>query len=356
MTRDHEIELRRKFEIISNARECYAPLRRLLVVKNERNPAETGRQLPIFLIQMRDLSKDAPEIGAISDDEIKTINQNSSSERWSALRPLMTRAFLELLGRPPRLTENEADRIFPVTPSGDAGPADEPLAQLIARRTGFEPEIAARLPGRYLFVRHLATRGRFYLSQLVIHPLPLVGEPWRFTVHGGGGRKSQPEQRQMEGVVSFAPQGEGERLFLLGYGGRPKGLRLTILEPVEIPVDPTAPGLSERRDLMGLRLGLGVEVQSPVANRIWCFAIPEDRIFEDSDMGECLGPEAETRIGSRFDRKGGVQAWLQDAAPYTLAPNDDGVPRYPNGWRHDDAPPGGRDRAARRLPDGGDRV
>jgi hypothetical protein len=203
------------------------------------------------------------------------------------------------------------------------GGPEENWASLFAG-TWREPQaLLAELAGEYLIFRQNARSPRHGLivSHMTITPSPTGDGPARFRTVGAGTGK---DERVVEGRIFETDAAHGV-LYSVGCDRETAQIRNALFTPVAKPEHGWALR-SDKRDLKGVRLGVGRFAGEPLAYRVWCASLTEPNP-DGGDWRSAVKDYGEGESLVLFERTipgfGYIRRWLDRPVACSLDDDDD---------------------------------
>lgn len=207
--------------------------------------------------------------------------------------------------------------------SGWGHGGEEDWARLFDGALRERQALLAELAGEYLIFRQnvRGSRHGLIVSHMTLTPSPTGDGPARFRTLGAGWGK---DERVVEGKVFETDAAHGV-LYSIGADRETAQIRNALLIPVAKP-EPGWALRSDRRDLKGVRLGLGRIGGEAGACRIWCASLIEP-LADGSDWRSTVKDYGEGESLVVFERAipgfGYIRRWLDRPVSCSLDDPDD---------------------------------
>jgi hypothetical protein len=200
---------------------------------------------------------------------------------------------------------------------------DSDWAELFSGAWRERQALMSELAGEYLIFRQNARGPRHGLivSHMTIAVPPGADAPARFRTVGAGFGK---DERVVEGRIFEMDASHGV-LYSIGRDRETAQMRNALFMPVAKP-EPGWALRSDKRDLKGVRLGLGRVTGEPGAYRIWCSSLTEP-LPDGADWRSTVKDYGAGESLAVFERAvpgfGYIRRWLDRPVACTLDDDDD---------------------------------
>jgi hypothetical protein len=175
------------------------------------------------------------------------------------------------------ITDEELREIIKQSaPTAYAGMDPRKAAKLLGLKTGKNSQIAlADLGGHYFIFRRLPNEKRMVVGYMEVTLFEDLSYPARFVTLGQPSSGSRDSHETVAGVLYHPDDRDNPNaLFTLGKMRRSSQIRSTIVEPVLKPGIPNPE--QSKRDLSGVRLGLGRPEREIIGYPIWASRLMDD--------------------------------------------------------------------------------